>query len=106
MNHQIKSIVEKLKSELVDLYKDRLENLFLFGSHARNQADNESDIDVLVVLKDETDPNVERERTIEIVSDLSLENNVVIACIFMGVEEYVAKNNSLLRNINQEGISI
>ncbi len=68
MQNSIDPILRQLKIQLTDLYRDRLDRIYLYGSRARKTADPDSDIDVLVVLKDQVDTNLERERTLDIVS--------------------------------------
>ena len=46
------NIAVQFKSLLTDLYGNRLSKLILFGSYARVEAREDSDIDFLVVLKD------------------------------------------------------
>ncbi len=43
-------ILSKLKAGLEDLYGDRLAGVILFGSQARGDATENSDIEVMVVL--------------------------------------------------------
>ena len=105
MNTLQNQTLENLKSRLTALYKDRLENLYLFGSQARGKADAESDIDVLVVLKGDVDSNVEQLRALDIVADLSLENEVVISCRCVDTETYGHKQGPLMRNIRREGVA-
>lgn len=42
-----------VKQALVELYGDRIARLLLYGSYARGDARPDSDIDFLVILKDE-----------------------------------------------------
>ena len=60
-----------------ELYADRLNSLVLFGSQARDEANQDSDIDILVVLKDEVDSWTEIKRTGGFIAQLSLENNIL-----------------------------
>lgn len=106
MNALLKQTIGNLKSRLADLYKDRLDNLYLFGSQARGTVDAESDIDVLVVLKGKVDSNAERLQTLDIVSDLSLENDVVISCLFVDSETFAHKQGPLMRNVRREGVAL
>ncbi len=47
---QIKNILRELREALEALYGPRLKWLVLYGSHARGEATDDSDIDVMVVL--------------------------------------------------------
>ena len=104
MDTTLKSILTCLKQELIQLYGARLHHLMLFGSQARGDSEPGSDIDVLVVLKPPVNPGEEIKRTGKAIADLSLQNDVVISCIFMDETHYQTQNGSLLRNIRKEGI--
>jgi uncharacterized protein len=104
MNPTLQLILTHLKRDLADLYGDRLLHLTLFGSQARGDAEPESDIDVLVVLKPPVNPGEEIKRTGKVVADLSLRYDVVISCLFMDETSYQTHHGSLLRNIRKEGI--
>lgn len=106
MNKHLNETMNELKSKFSKLYKDRLEDMYLFGSQARGSSDVGSDIDVMVVLHGNVDPNEERIRTLEIVSDLSLEKDVVISCLFAESQTYLNKKGPLYRNIRREGIAL
>ncbi|MGD1952233.1 MAG: nucleotidyltransferase family protein [Leptolyngbyaceae cyanobacterium] len=99
-----REILSSLKSKLTVLYQDRLLHLTLFGSQARGEADKDSDIDVLIVLKPPVNAGAEIKHTSKIVADLSLQNDVVISCLFMDEDHYSTRNTPLLRNIRREGI--
>jgi uncharacterized protein len=104
MNPKLQPILAHLKQDLTDLYGDRLHNLTLFGSQARGDAEETSDIDVLVVLKSLVNPGEEIKHTGKTIADLSLHYDVVISCLFMDQVNYQTRNGSLLRNIRREGI--
>ncbi len=101
----VKKLLSELRKKLQALYGDKLAHVVLFGSHARGDADPDSDIDVLVVLQGKVNPGEEIQRTGEIVAGLSLENDAVISCVFMDEYRFLHKNGPLLRNIRKEGIA-
>jgi uncharacterized protein len=100
----ISTTLQTLKTQLQDLYGDRLIQLILFGSQARGDAEIGSDIDVLVILKAPVNPGEEIARTGAITADLSLQHDQVISCLFMDEPHYQTRNGSLLRNIRREGV--
>ncbi len=74
-----------------------LKQLVLYGSQARGgDAEPGSDVDVLVVLRGPVEPCAEIARTIEDVGDLSLQHNVVVACVFVSEEEFEHERSPLL----------
>ncbi|WP_448572197.1 nucleotidyltransferase domain-containing protein [Trichothermofontia sp.] len=106
MQPQLQTILNHLKQSLADLYGDRLCHLTLFGSQARGDAEPDSDIDVLVILKPPVNPGAEIQRTGQLISSLSLHYDVVISCLFMDETQYQTHNSPLLRNVRQEGVSL
>jgi uncharacterized protein len=107
MRHpQLTTILNNLRQALDTLYNDRLAHIILFGSQARNEAKLDSDIDVLIVLKGEVDPWTEIKRTGEIVTQICLDHGVLICCIFISETQYQTPETALLRNVNQEGVSL
>ncbi len=102
----LKTILVQLKQQLKNYYGNRLNQIILFGSQARNDAHPDSDIDILVVLNGFVNIGEEIEKTSPIIADLSLEKDVVINCIFMDDNKFNHRNGPLLRNIRQEGITI
>jgi uncharacterized protein len=105
MKHpELATILVTLHQAFDGLYGDRLSHVILFGSQARNEAQPDSDIDVLVVLKGDVDSWAEIKRTGEIVAQLCLDYSVVICCIFISEIQYQAQQTALLRNVSQEGV--
>ncbi len=107
MRHpKLPEMLQKLRLYFTQLYSDRLFSLILFGSQARNDAQLDSDIDVLVVLRGDVDSWTEIKRTGEFVSDLCLEYGVVICNIFVSTEQFETQQSAFLRTVNQEGIGL
>jgi predicted nucleotidyltransferase len=106
LNPTLRTILSQLRREFEALYRERLVKLILFGSQARGDAEDGSDIDVLVVLKGQVEAGKEIERTIDIVSRLSLENDIVVSCLFIDEDRFLSRNGPLLRNIRKEGIDV
>ncbi len=53
INPIIAPLVREFKASLQQLYGDRLRDVVLYGSYARGDYDDESDIDLMVILNDE-----------------------------------------------------
>lgn len=103
---QLDQILTELRDGLEALYGERLAKLVLYGSQARGDAEEYSDMDVLVVLKGEGDRTQERRRTSHLIADLSLKYNTVISRRPVSVDEYDSAENPLLTNIHMEGVAV
>lgn len=106
MSIRVHRILSELRRRFEELYGDRLVKVILYGSQARGDAEADSDIDVLVVLKGRVAPWEEIARTGKDVADISLEHGVVIACVFMSEERYSTRNTPLLLNVRREGVAV
>jgi len=104
MNPRLKAILAELRSRLEALYGNRLVKLILYGSQAREDAEPDSDVDVLVVLRGVVNAGEEIERTGDIVSDVSLLNRTVVSCLFVSDERYRSEWTPLLANVRREGV--
>ena len=96
----------QLRTALEGMYGARLARVVLFGSRARGQARPDSDIDLLVVLRGEVDPNEEMRRTAALVSRVSLVHDTVISCVYASEDEYDAGQSPLLVNVRREGVAV
>jgi uncharacterized protein len=102
----IKPILNELKRELQELYGDRLVKLILFGSHARGQANPDSDIDLLAVLKSPVSQVQEISYMSELCVKILLDHNELVSIVPMSEDRFNAKGVALLRNIQREGIEL
>ncbi len=98
------AVLDRLKQYLQTEYQERLAQVVLYGSQARQEATRDSDIDVLIVLNDPVDPGIELQRTSQAVAALCLENDLLISRLFIGRSRYETEQSPLLRNIRREGI--
>jgi predicted nucleotidyltransferase len=108
-NKQFLIILNEIKKEVLKLFGDKLEQLILYGSYARNKQDPESDIDIMILVDESEDKLRDyREQIVDIMADLSLKYNTVIS---FTRETYWRYNQYLdvlpfFRNIYHEGVEI
>ena len=106
MTGNITSLVSKLKSGLTGLYGRRLKAVVLFGSYARGDYNEDSDLDVMIVLDRYESYWDELVRSAELASELSLEYNVTISRMIMTEEQWKRGDLPVLRNIRIEGVPV
>jgi predicted nucleotidyltransferase len=100
----LSSILVKLKGYLQETYLEKLDKVILFGSQARGDAKEDSDIDILIVLNDDFNDYQETNRISYFISELCLEYDIVMNCFLTSLEKWKTKNNGFFRNIRKEGI--
>lgn len=96
--------MKELKEGLVSIYRSKLKGVYLYGSYARGDYQQGSDLDILVVLKKYDSYGDEINRTSELVGDLSLEYGISISRVFMTESQWKGSDTPLLRNIRIEGL--
>ncbi|HBB32262.1 MAG TPA: nucleotidyltransferase [Cyanobacteria bacterium UBA8803] len=106
MDEQIQTILTKACQPIKKLYGEQLDKIVLFGSQARGDARPDSDIDILIVLKNHFDYSQESDRISVLIADLCLEYNVLISCAFATREQFQQHNSGFFRNIRREGVAI
>ncbi|MBQ6885460.1 MAG: nucleotidyltransferase domain-containing protein [Clostridia bacterium] len=107
--NQLNSILQKFEQEAKAIFGDRLVSIVLFGSYARGDFDEESDIDILI-LADMSSEELSsyRGRIDTLCGDLLWEYGIVVSAIEKDVETYSKYSNILpfYKNIEQEGVKI
>jgi predicted nucleotidyltransferase len=100
---QLEQLIAETKTALSGLYGDRLAQVVLYGSHARGDAEAESDIDLMAVLKGPVNPITEIKRSNPVLCQLSLAFGTDISCIFMAESRFVNETSPLMLNVRREG---
>ena len=103
---RIKEIIAKTRCGLQEIYGERLDQIILFGSQARGEAQPDSDIDILIVLKDYFHYSQESDRISFLIASLCLEYNILISCAFTTHEQLHYHENAFFRNIRREGLPV
>jgi len=98
----IRELLARLKKGLEELYGERLKGVYVFGSYGRGQADEHSDIDVLIVLDEVPHYGEEIARTSELIGRLSLESNRSISRVFASAERWREGQSMFFLNVRQE----
>ncbi len=102
MSTTVKALLAQLRSGLEALYQERLRGVYLYGSYAREEAESESDLDVLIVLGHLDSYGAEIDRTSELVSRVSLMYGISVSRVFVSEDKWQKAEGSFLANVREE----
>ena len=98
-------ILKRFRAALDQIYGDRIERVVLFGSRARGDANDDSDYDIAVFLKDLTDRWREIDRIIPVVTDIVYDAEAFVHAMPHRAGSY-EERTPLMREIRREGIDL
>jgi len=106
LNEIEKKAVGELIEKLKKTYGDNLVKVILYGSKARGDSTEDSDIDIMVVLSDYVDIKKERFKIYDIVWSVCYVYDLLISVIIKNKSDYEKFDTGLLKNIKNEGIEL
>jgi predicted nucleotidyltransferase len=106
MSERLRLILAELRERLSEHYRERLVKLVLYGSQARGDAEEDSDIDVLVVLKGIVSDSEETRAMLDPIADICLKYSVVIQWMFVSEDRYRYGKDSFMWNIRRDGVML
>ena len=106
ISDRVQILLQELKSQLQALYGDRLFSVLLYGSVARGEPTVDSDIDVLVVLKERVSPVQESRRMADIRLHFILEFGELVSIMPMSWEAFSDRSDSFANTLRREGITL
>jgi hypothetical protein len=107
INPVIEPIVREFKAALQALYGDRLADVILYGSYARGDYDDESDIDLMIVLNDDrVNTYAEIFRLSEITMDSILQHGKAVSVLPTSIKRYHQSFGPVYQNARREGLFV
>lgn len=107
INPAIEPIVREFKKALQDLYGDRLGDVVLYGSYARGDYDDESDIDLMVILTDEiVNTYAELFQLSDFTMDFILRYGKAISVLPIPAKRYQQSFGPVYQNARREGLRV
>ncbi|MFW6238608.1 MAG: nucleotidyltransferase family protein [Halanaerobiales bacterium] len=101
----LQKFIKKFTNEIQDKYADEVRTMILFGSYARGESTENSDIDILVVW--DGDRNEGAEKIEDIAYDYLLNKGLYFSVKVLSAEQYESlqeKESPFLKNVLQEGV--
>lgn len=102
----VQAALGEARAELARLYENRLVKVILYGSHARGEAHQESDVDVLFVLQGDFSFTDEVKRTNPLVSQILLKHHELLALLPFASIRLHDPLHPLMINVRKEGVEL
>jgi len=105
----MKNIMSAFTDECRVLFGDRLNDIRLFGSYARGDFNDDSDIDVMVIVDmDYSEARKYLERVCEIAFEIDSDSHTIISPIIRSRRDYEIRKKlpGFYRNVETEGVSM
>ena len=101
--NQLHELLNELKLGLEKLYGPRLKGVYLYGSYARGDQRDGSDLDILIVLdRFQNRYGAEVDRSGDLGAELSLKYDVSICKVFLTEEEWESGKSPFLYNVRED----
>ena len=88
----------------MQIYGARVKRVILYGSCVRGETTHDSDIDVLVLVDQSTDPFEVRERLGDLLFDILLETGELVSVIAVPEDFFESYNSPFVLNVKKEGV--
>lgn len=108
-NEQLQDLLQIFHNNMKALFGNKLKQVILFGSYARGDYDNESDVDIMVMVDMEKKELCQYYKEVSrITANTDLGFNVVISPMIKSYSEYIKYKGvtPFLQNIEREGVII
>lgn len=105
MSFAHEKIITHLKKRLVEELQDKIESIVLYGSVARNETHEDSDIDILIVTRE--DNRELYDRISKIRTRIDLDNNTLTTLVQMSrdeLEQYLKLGSPFMESVLKEGV--
>ncbi len=106
---QLKDITSQLVDVCRNIYGDDIVEILLYGSYARNEETDQSDVDIVAIVKgNRLDLQKKLKIVWDISADIGLENDVVVSPTVVPFDEFEKYREILpyYMNIEKEGIKV
>ena len=99
-------VAREFRQGIETIYGPRLKGVYLYGSCARDKADDDSVIDVAVVLTGPVNHEAQRREVSQVRADLSLRENCVLMPFFLSEREFETTPYAIHRCVVTEGVPV
>ena len=105
INRQIvRKALKEFQSTLAEVYSAQTPGILIYGSYARRQEHDESDVDLLLIFNHKVHPAEEIQRLSAILADLNLRYHLLISILPVAQDRFEHSQESFWKNVRRDGI--
>ncbi len=106
MDPKVKRLVDQVKAYLHERYDAGIKRVILYGSHARGEATEDSDIDVLVLVDESLNPREVDDSLSDLLYDMILEEHELVSVIVLPENHFENHSLPFMLNVRREGVTM
>ena len=106
MDEKVEKILKEIKRYLEEKYGDGIRKVILYGSYARGEATEDSDVDVMVVVSDDLDPKEVRRSLEPLIGEFYVKDLEIVTVFPVRESDFEHKQSDFLINVRREGITV
>ncbi len=106
MDPKIKRLVDQIKAYLNERYGQGIKKVILYGSYARGEATEDSDVDVLVLADPSLKPSDVRESLSDLLYEILLDEHELVSVIVLPEDHFESRNLPFMLNVRKEGVTM
>ena len=106
LKYDLQQVLDDVKTKMSEIYGDDLDKIILYGSYARGDYRDESDIDIMVLVKcSEEEVKKSRSKWIRASSELGIDYDIYVSIKVINLDYFNRWKNSmpLFVNVAKEG---
>jgi predicted nucleotidyltransferase len=105
-NPRLQATLRDLSIGLRQIYGLKTPRIILYGSFARNEASENSDVDILLLFSHPIRTGTEIDRVSPLLADLNLRHEMLIAIVPATEQQYRQEAGPFWNNVRREGMEI
>ncbi len=106
MDAKVKRLVEQIKVFLHEKYGEGIKRVILYGSHARGEATEDSDVDVLVLTDPSLKPSEVRKSLSDLLFNMLMDEGELVSVLVIPEDFFEDHNLPFMLNVRQEGVAV